>query len=181
LGNRNYGPFTPNIYGNRLTNNIAAVGKRISYYNENDFALAAPRWGFDQITKPDYIPPNSYYAYSGSSSDPAPWNHFVVSPIIGGTDIPIDIVTNLNNCYKIMAYAAQSYSTALGATPIATFNTSVDLTDPANHLWLTDPSGHSYSDHFWHSAEFRGDCWQEWNYWNTLLRSGSEGFNITNP
>ena len=180
-GSQNYGPDTPNIYGNRLTNNIVAVGKRISYYNEDDFALAAPRWCFDQITKPDYIPPNNYYAYSGTSGDLAPWNHFVVSPIIGGTDVPVDIVTNLNNLYKVMAYAAESRSTALGATPITTFNESVDLTDPANHLWLTDPSGHSYADHFWHSAEFRGDCWQEWNYWNTLLRSSSDGFNINNP
>ena len=75
LGTNNYGPFTPDIYVNRLTNNIAAVGKRINFYNQNDFALAMPRWGFDQITRPDH-PLGGYYHYSGNISDPAPWNHF---------------------------------------------------------------------------------------------------------
>ena len=179
-GSQNYGPYTPNIYGNRLTNNVAAVEKRINFYNTNDFALAAPRWCFDQITKPDYIPLNNYYAYSGSPSDPSPWNHFVVSPIIGGTDVPVDIVTNLNNLYKVMAYAAQSYSTALGATPITTF-ASVNLTRTINPLWPSpDPLDNDYKSHFWHSAQFRSDAWLEWNYWNTLLRSSSEGFNIQN-
>jgi hypothetical protein len=181
FGSQNYGPDTPNIYGNRLTNNAAAVGRRINFYNENDFALAAPRWCFDQITKPDYIPLNNYYAYSGSLSDPAPWNHFVVSPIIGGTDVPVDIVTNLNNLYKIMAYAAESRSTALGATPgIITFDDRLDLTT----IWLPDNSttdpNKKYSRHFYHSAQFRGDAWEEWSYWQTLLRSSSEGFNIQN-
>ena len=177
LGTMNYGPDTPNIYGNRLTNN-AAAGRRVNFYNQNDFALAAPRWCFDEITKPDYIPPNNYYYYNGSLSDPAPWNKFKDSPIVGDTGVLVDIVTNLNNRYKIMSYAAESYSTALGATPgITTFDDRLDLTA----IWPADSSGHSYADHFWHSAQFRGDYWQEQNYWNTLLRSGSKGFNISNP
>jgi hypothetical protein len=178
----NYGPDTPNIYVNRLTNNVAAVGRRISFYNQNDFALAMPRWGFDQITKPDYIPPNNYYYYNGSVTDPAPWNKFKDSPIVGDTGVLVDIVTNLNNCYKIMSYAAESYSTALGATPtVATLTKNVDMTSPDNNIWPADTSGHNYADHFWHSAEFRGDCWQEWNYWQSLLRSSTLGFNISNP
>ena len=177
LGNHNYGPDTPNIYGNRLTN-AAAASRRVNFYNQNDFALAAPRWCFDEITKPDYIPPNNYYYYNGSLSDPAPWNKFKDSPIVGDTGVLVDIVTNLNNRYKIMSYAAESYSTALGATPgITTFDDRLDLTA----IWPADSSGHSYADHFWHSAQFRGDYWQEQNYWNTLLRSGSKGFNISNP
>jgi hypothetical protein len=178
LGNRNYGPNAPDIYGNRLTNNIVAVGKRINFYNTNDFALAMPRWGFDQITKPDYIPPNNFYAYSGSLSDPAPWNKFVDSPIVGGDGVLVDIVTNLNNLYTIMAYAAPSYSTALGATPnVLNVSANFNLTT----VWPPDPTENNYTEHFWHSAEFRGDCWQEWNYWNTLLFSPSLGFNISAP
>jgi hypothetical protein len=68
---------------------------------------------------------------------------------------------------------------ALGAAPITTFG-GIDMTDPNNHVWPTDTSGHNYADHFWHSAQFRGDCWQEWNYWRTLLRSSQFGFNISN-
>jgi hypothetical protein len=177
LGSRNYGPDTPNIYGDWLTNNSAAVGRRINFYNGNDYALAMPRWGFDQITKPDYIPPNNYYYYAGSVNDSSPWNHFMDSPIVGGAGTLVDITTSPNNRYRIMAYAAESRSTALGATPgIITFDDRLALTT----VWPTDTSGHNYADHFWHSAQFRGDCWQEWNYWNTLLRSGSKGFNISN-
>jgi hypothetical protein len=179
LGTNNYGPYAPDIYGNRLTNNIAAVGRRISFYNENDFALAMPRWGFDQILRPDH-PLGGYYYYNGSISDPAPWNKFEFV-FTGGSPPPpptvFDIVNNLNNRYEVMAYAAPSYSTALGATPnVLNISENVDLTT----VWPADTSGHNYGDHFWHSAEFRGDCWQEWNYWNTLLRSATLGFNISN-
>ncbi len=177
-GTLNYGPSTPNIYGDWLSTNAAAVVRRISFYNQNDFALAMPRWGFDQITKPDYIPPNNYYYYAGSVNDPPPWNHFMDSPIIGGGGTLIDIVASLNNRYRIMAYAAESRSTALGATPnVLNVNANLDLTT----VWPTDTSEHNYADHFWHSAEFRGDPWQEWNYWHTLLFSAQFGFNISNP
>jgi Alpha/beta hydrolase of unknown function (DUF900) len=177
-GSINYGPDTPNIYGNLLVTNAAAVGRRINFYNTNDFALAAPRWCFDQITKPDYIPPNNFYYYGGSLSDPTPWNKFYDSPIAGGAGVLVDIVTNLNNHYKIMAYAAEPRSTALGATPsVGNLTGNLNLTT----VWPTDISGHNYADHFWHSAEFRGDYWQERNYWNTLLFSSLYGFNISNP
>src|SRR5207245_2425168 len=53
FGSRNYGPSTPNIYGNWFAGNSGAVGRRVNFYNANDFALAMPRWGFDQILKPD--------------------------------------------------------------------------------------------------------------------------------
>lgn len=178
LGSQNYGPSTPNIYGNWLTTNSAAVGRRINFYNTNDFALAAPRWCFDQITKPDYIPPNNYYYYSGSLTDPAPWNHFYDSPILGGDGVLVDIVTNLNNRYTIMAYAAEPRSTALGATPsVGNLTGNLNLIS----VWPTDETGGDYTEHFYHSAQFRGDCWQEWNYWNTLLFSTQYGFRISNP
>jgi len=131
-----------------------------------------PRWGFDQILKPD-----GSYLYTGPLNDPSPWNKFGLVFNDGATNM-FDIVNSLDDRYEVMAYAAPSYSTALGATPgITTFDDRLDLTT----IWPTDSSGHSYGDHLWHSAQFRGDCWQEWNYWNTLLRSGSKGFNIQNP
>ncbi len=174
-GTWNYGPDTPDIYVNRLTNNIAAAGRRINFYNTNDFALAMPRWGFDQVTKPDSIPPNNFYYYSGSVNDSAPWNKFIDSPILGGAGNLVDIVTNLNNCYKIMAYAGESYSTALGATSnVHNLDGNIDLASQANQIWPSDAN--NYTAHFWHSAEFRGDYWQQQGYWNELL-SGN-GFNL---
>lgn len=178
LGTNNYGPYAPDIYVNRLTNNVVAVGKRINFYNQNDFALEMPRWGFDQITKPDH-PVGGYYHYSGSISDPSPWNNFEFIFTTG--DPPpsptyFDIVNSLHDRHEVMAYAAPSYSTALGATPnVLNISQNLDLTT----VWPTDTSGHDYADHFWHSAEFRGDYWQQQGYWHTLLFSSTYGFNIS--
>jgi hypothetical protein len=176
LGARNYGPSTPNIYGNLLTNNIAGAGRRISFFNTNDFALAMPRWGFDQILKPDTLPVGTY-VYTGSTNDPAPWNNFGFIPV-GGSLLMLDIVGSQNDHYEAMAYAAEPRSTALGATPnVLNITANLDLTT----IWLPDSSGHNYGDHFWHSAEFRGDYWQQQSYWHTLLFSSPVGFNISNP
>ena len=171
-------PSTPNIYGNRMTNTVFATGRRISLYNVNDYALSPDSWCLDQELKPDVFLGSGYYHYAGSTNDPAPWNHFEYIYDVGGST-SFDIVNNLNDLYYVLGYAANPYSMALGTAPISTF-TSVDMTDPANHIWLPDTSGHNYADHFWHSAQFRGDCWQMWGYWNSLLYSSEFGFNITN-
>jgi hypothetical protein len=173
-------PKTPNIYGNRLTNNIAAVGHRISFFNINDYALSPDAWCFDQELKPDTFV-GGYYYYAGSTNDAAPWNHFEF--IFTSGDPPpsptsLDIVNNLNDRCEALAYAADPYSRALGSTPnVLNISQNLDLTT----VWPTDTTGHNYADHFWHSAQFRGDCWQEWGYWHTLLFSSQYGFNISNP
>ena len=165
-----YGPDTPNIYSNWLAGNSAGVSKRVNFYNVNDYALAMPRWGFDQITKPDESG-GQIYEYTGSTNDPAPWNNFSMSQ--SGRFLTIfDIVTKLNDRYQVMAYAAEARATALGATPSVGGVANVNLQD----FWPSDSSGHNYTDHFWHSAEFRGDYWQQYNYWNELL--GSDVFNL---
>ena len=169
-------PNTPNIYGNRLTNNAVAVGRRIGFYNVNDYALNTDAWCFDQALKPDSFG-LSYYAYAGSTNDAAPWNHFELRFSIGGYT-PLDIVTNLSDRYDALAWAANPYSKALGATPGVTNLVNLDL----QTIWPSDsirPSN-PFSEHFYHSAEFRGDYWQELNYWNTLLHSDTLGFNIQN-
>jgi hypothetical protein len=167
-------PQTPNIYGNRLTNTVAAAGQRISLYNTNDYALNASAWCFDQEHKPDTFA-TGYYSYTGSTNDPAPWNHFEYDYYL---DAPhtLDIVTNLNDRYNVLAYAANPYSTALGATPIVKFTASFNLANQANQMWPPDPTGNNYTEHFWHSAEFRGDYWQQQGYWSELL--GVDAFNL---
>ncbi len=176
LGSVNYGPSTPNIYGNWFAGNSAAVGRRINFYNANDFALATPRWGFDQILKPDTLPVGSY-AYFGSTNDPAPWNNFGFIPA-GGSLLMLDIVNSLREHYEAFAYAAESRATAFGATPtIGGLDGELDLTQ----VWPVDTSNNNYADHLWHSAQFRGDSTQQWGYWRTLLYSPTLGFNISNP
>jgi hypothetical protein len=174
-------PKTPNIYGNRLTNNIAAVGSRISRYNVNDYALNADAWCFDQEHKPDtYL--TGIYNYNGTTNDPAPWNNFYWEPF-GGSPVFLDIVNSLSSRYTVLAFAANPYSTALGATAtVTTLTRNVNMTSSANGIWPSpDPLGKSYSSHFWHSAQFRGDLPWQWGYWNTLLLSSQSGFGIANP
>ena len=181
-GTQNYGPNTPDIYINWLAGNSGGAGRRVNFYNENDFALAMPRWGFDQITKPDLSPQGYQYWFdgtpydsvasytAGSTDDNLPWNHFFKGTSSGGA--PLDI-TSLTNRYEIFAYAAESRSTALGATP-QVLEASVNLRRTDNPVWPSDAN--NYQGHFWHSAEFRGDYWQQQGYWNKLL--GNEAFNL---
>jgi len=175
---------TPNVYGNWFAgNNGGGAGQVISFYNTNDFALKRSVWQFDQLLKPDQnVLQNGLdwnYHYNGSPSDPAPWNHFYKVNLLLNTGVTFDIVNVLTNRYEVMGYAAQSWTTALGATlNVANLTRSLNLTT----AWLSpDPLGNNYASHFYHSAEFRGDTIWEWGYWNTLLFSSQSGFNINNP
>ena len=174
---------TPNIYGNWFAgNNGSGVGKVINFYNTNDYALQRSVWQLNQLIKPDHLvaqgPSTWDYGYDGSTSDPAPWNNFYKQNDLTYTRVTFDIVNVLTNRYEVMGLDAQSWTTAFGATPgVHNFAANVDLTT----LWPSpDPLNNNYASHFYHSAEFRGDCWQEWNYWNTLLFSKASGFNINN-
>jgi hypothetical protein len=178
-----YHADTPNIYGNWFAgNNGGGAGRAISFYNTNDYALQRSVWQLDELLKPDGDvvegTTNWNYYYSGSTNDPPPWTTNFYKQIFGDGDVvDFNIVTSLNNRYEVMSYDAQSWTTALGATPGIT-NLSANLNLPI--VWPPDPTGNNYTEHFWHSAEFRGDSTGEWNYWNTLLFSSS-GFNISNP
>jgi hypothetical protein len=140
-------------------------------------------WQLNQLLKPDQSvlesPYSWNYDYNGTPYDPPPWNNFYkhYSTEIGSYQF--DIVNNLTNRYEVMAYAAQSWTTALGATPnVGNLTRILNL----NTVWPSpDPLGNNYASHFYHSAQFRGDTVWEWNYWNTLLFSSQTGFNISNP
>jgi len=180
----NFGPKTPNIYGDWFTgNNGGGAGRVISLYNTNDYALSQLHWQLDQLVKPDVLVVENgapwNYEYGGSASDPAPWNSFFKTNDLTGATVSFNIVNTLTNRYEVMGYAAQSYTTALGATPnVENLTKSLNLIS----LWPSpDPLGNEYASHFYHSAQFRGDAVWEWNYWNSLLFSSQAGFNISNP
>ena len=182
IGIISFGPNTPNIYGNWFAGNYGGgAGSVVNFYNTNDFALSRYHWQFDQLVKPDQnVLENGdhwYYGYDGSPNDPAPWNNFYKQDT-NSTILDFNIVTSLNNRYEVMAYAAQSYTTALGATPgVGNVSGNIYLgriTTP--RIWPTDPTGNNYTEHFWHSAEFRGDNAMMQSYWSELL--GSEAFNL---
>jgi hypothetical protein len=164
------------------TNNGNAAGQIISFYNTNDYALARGRWQLDQLLKPDQLVLTGGaiwdYGYSGNVDDPPPWNHFYKEESDGLDLTNFNIVTNLLNRYEVMALAAQPYTTALGATPgVNNVFLDVNLDRVGNNaIWPGDPTGQNYVEHFWHSAQFRGDYWQQQGYWIELL--GSEAFNL---
>ena len=98
-----------------------------------------------------------FYGYTGASNDPPPWNNFwkqTGSVLFGNQRVAFfDIVHSLNDRYEVMAYAAQYYTTALGATPsVGHVATNVNLLT----LWPSpDPVGNNSASHFYHIAEFR--------------------------
>jgi hypothetical protein len=171
---------TPNIYGNWFEGNYGGgAGTVVSFYNTNDYALQRSAWQLNQLLKPDqYVPIGGSlwdYSYNGLTNDPPPWNHFEKAVSLGVTIVNFDIVNLLTNRYEVMALAAESWTTAFGATPgVQNIRRGVDL----SQLWppdLTHPT-HPFDEHFYHSAEFRGDYWQQQGYWRELL--GSDVFKL---
>jgi len=171
---------TPNIYGNWfLGNNGGGAGQMINFYNTNDFALQRSVWQLNQLFKPDAVVSEQdatwTYTYTGATNDPPPWNNFLKAKSFGIAHVNFDIVNVLTNRYEVMALAAQSYSTALGATHgVQHMADSIYL----GQVWppdLAHPT-HPFDEHFYHSAQFRGDYWQQQGYWAELL--GADAFNL---
>ena len=181
--NVSFGPHTPNIYGNWFAgNNGGGAGLVINFYNVNDYALSRLHWQLDQLFKPDVFVASGgalwNYEYGGSTNDPAPWNYFFKTNDYTSARVNFDIVNSSADHYEVFSHAAQSYTTALGATTGVNHHLSeaLDLTS----LWPSpDPLQNNYASHFWHSAEFRGDNPQQRKYWSELL--GPSGFNVNWP
>lgn len=181
-----YGEDTPNIYGNWFAGNSGAAGRRVSFYNPNDWALAPDIWQFNQILKPDNSPFDWLYGFDGfpnnlqqhytkgSPDDDPPWDHFFKGTSSGVTPLPI-----AQNRYEIMAFVAEARSKALGATPsVAGLTDNVNLARAENRIWPPDLENPTepYSAHKWHSAPFRSTNMKQQGYWRTLLRA--EGFRL---
>ncbi|HEV2209092.1 MAG TPA: alpha/beta hydrolase [Verrucomicrobiae bacterium] len=186
-------PKTPNIYADYFASVAGDAADRvINFYNTNDYALQTGRWELGQALKPDQsitVFGANYsfagYPYTGSASytpgsvdDTPPWLYFVKDTYSGRKVFDLNL---LPDRYEVMAYAAQPRSTALGRTGgvLNNVSLSVDLGRAANpRIWLPDTQSPStpYGEHFYHSAEFRGDYWQQVGYWSELL--GVDAFRL---
>lgn len=183
----NYGPQTPNIYRNWTAFVLrgsavssSSVNRVVNFYNENDYALSAPVWQFNQLTKPDFADyPEllwEYYYVGDFTGVPASDGFRKVGKY---TNLSGEVILNLGNRtavedrYEIMSFGAESRVKAFGAMPNISqgISNAVDL----QTLWLADPDNHSA--HKWHSAEFRSTIQLERNYWKTLL--SDRGFDIS--
>jgi hypothetical protein len=169
------GPGTPNIYPNWLATNGAVV--LANFYNINDYALSRSLWETDQAFKPDSTGPNAPYGYA-DDPEAAPVEDgftkygqvgFDHHPIYGNIPLHLGNTFNVRDRYEITAFAAEPRCRALGATSDAAGFGSQNL----QALWPPDSFetdvNKLYSDHPWHSAEFRFDNMMQRNYWHSLL------------
>ncbi|MDI1248188.1 MAG: alpha/beta hydrolase [Lacunisphaera sp.] len=190
----NFGPQTPNIYsgwhGSVLSGgggSSKTVGQIKNFYNRNDWALSAPVWQFNQLTKPDWPDPNNdqpwIYGYvSGLGAPPNTYSSFVRGDHFDdlGDLAPEKILdegapSDVKDRYEIMAFAAEPQVKALGATD----NTSLARITEAHDLqtiWGPDPRGQDHRTHRWHSGQFRNYIQYQRTYWKALL--GTQGFAI---
>jgi len=75
--------------------------------------------------------------------------------------------------HEIMAFAAESYVKAFGATP--NVSQGVTRSFDVRSIWPTDSGDHKA--HVWHSGQFRSNMPKQKDYWKALL--GDQAFDIT--
>ncbi len=193
-GNANYGPHTPNIYGDWHgavlsggSGGSKAVGQIKNFYNRNDWALSAPVWQFNQLTKPDWPDPNNdqpwIYGYvSGLGAPPNTYSSFARGNYFDefGDLVPSKVLdqgsaADVKDRYEIMAFAAESQVKALGATDNVRQGPISDGVD-LQAIWGADPRGQNHRTHRWHSGQFRNYIQYQRTYWAALL--DENGFNL---
>jgi hypothetical protein len=150
---------TPDRYGQYYTNGAASyfsgsasAGTYVNFFNTNDYALTI-LWQPDQNLKPDA-------GYGYSSTDDTWWQQ--------GAFTNIQMVFP-QDAYTIFSYCDQAHGYALGAqlNVSGVFSTNNQVNLP--NVWPPDPLNNDYRAHIWHSAEFRSDYAQRWQFWNQVL------------
>ena len=179
-GVQHYGPQAPNVYQSWFAflraggaGGTSAVRDVVNFYNENDYALSAPVWQFNQITKPDWsdiLNQQPYdYAY-----DPYQSKFRKDMYIMPTTFLELGTPTDPHDRYEIMAFAAESRVKAMGATGMIDTTQRISRAVDLRTIWPADNGQHKA--HKWHSGQFRSTIHRQRNYWKTLL--SGEGFDI---
>jgi len=143
-------------------NGIGGAGTFVNFFNTNDFALNL--WTTDQDYKPDVG-----YQYSPSL------DQFLRNVGLGSVSLYFP-----TNTYEIFAYADPSRSFALGAQAnVGGIFQKLGVSQQINlqSVWPSDAHlNHDYSEHIWHSAQFRSDNPSRANFWKIVL--GDNGFSL---
>jgi hypothetical protein len=180
----------PNVFPDWLRSNGGAAGRRVNFYNENDYALWHDIWELNQYMKPDQ--PDApdqpwYYGYEDNLGAPPNthssfirFDHYNTDgDPVGFQEMQLGTPSAVGDRYEIMAFASESRTKAVGATASTlTLNNSLDL----QTIWPQDDQsvklhdGLNYSAHKWHSAQFRSSNMRQNGYWRTLL--GPDGFRL---
>lgn len=146
---------TPNRYAYYPTNGgqcyfstSAGAGTYVNFYNTNDFAL--DKWRLNQDLKPDLS-----YSYNGTNF------------LAGSSILYFPQFT-----YQLFAYCVEARCFALGAQKdVGGSFQKAGNPQQANlpSVWPPDPQNLNYKAHLWHSAEFRTDTIQSWQFWRRML------------
>jgi hypothetical protein len=151
----------PDVYAHYWTNGApcyfnssAGAGTYVNFYNTNDWALNNA-WELFQNSKPvldlnySFDAPDFYYKNSGTIELFFP-----------------------QNTYELFDEIIQTRSYALGMQPnvggVFQNNGSFHQINLPT-VWPSDPLNNNYRAHIWHSAEFRSDSPQRWQFWNQVL------------
>jgi len=149
----------PNCYAQYWTNGATSyfhgnAGARayVNFFNTNDWALDVA-WQPDQNLKPDalfgygFVAPTNYFNSSRQLFFPGDTYELFARVIQA-------------RCYAIGAQADVKGAFQKNGTPL-----QVNLPD----VWPPDPLNNNYKAHIWHSAEFRSDNAQRWQFWDSVL------------
>ena len=153
IGERDYDSGIPDIFGNWLVDANLGVQRKVSYYNENDYALYEDIWEFDQISKPDDAGVNVVWGWDGLRRPGTGldlfWRLDFRSPPVA--NLALGAAGDVRDRYEIMAHISEPRSRALGRTPggILGFDSNTNL----QTLWPV--SGGDFRLRPWHSAQFR--------------------------
>jgi hypothetical protein len=186
----------PNVYPDWLTSNGAATGRRVNFYNVNDYALWHDVWELNQAFKPDRPDGSAqpwYYGYEDNLGAPPTlhssfirFDHYNTdADPVGIEERQLGTQAAVGDRYEIMAFASESRTMAVGAAGALPGLRVLDLTG----VWPSDnqsvklhtdtghPDGLNYSAHKWHSAQFRSTNMRQNGYWKALL--DDRGFNLS--
>jgi len=183
----------PNVYPDWLAGDGAAVGRRVNFYNESDYALWHDVWELNQFFKPDRPDGSAqpwYYSYEDDLGAPPKlhssfirFDHYNTdADPVGVQEMQLGSAASVQDRYEIMAFASESRTKAVGAAATLPLFEPVDLQSvwPADNQSVKLHDGLNYSAHKWHSAQFRSTNMRQNGYWQTLL--GGNGFRlITTP
>ncbi|MBE0599476.1 MAG: hypothetical protein IH614_19730, partial [Desulfuromonadales bacterium] len=169
---------------------LGKVARKISYYNESDYALVSgglftPGWEFNNRTKPDdllgyrFIGEVSAYPEHLLPGEGFVQGHYEEDPDSGQHDQPTVTLFIVDkdlrfpaDDYEIFSFGAQSRAKALGSlkvqgnfTVFSATSDTVELSGSRNLKALLDFDQKHYS----HSRQFRSNIVDEQGYWRALV------------
>ena len=154
---------TPDCFAHYWTNGApcyfnatAGAGTYVNFYNTNDWALYNAWLLAFQNAKPLLYPSYRYIPDTGQY-----FKDYYNTELF----FPGDRYEIFNAIIQARSYALGAQPDVGGAFMVGTNYNQV----PLPSVWPPDPLNNDYRAHIYHSAEFRSDNAQRWQFWNAVL------------